>query len=329
MLRIRKQDAGRRSVRHGGAKAILLALPLLTVLGALAPVVVTVQYEEEEGLVPSKREPYGVVRQAHRALLAARHYTMGWIPEIVDLEQLFAAASSVRTKARPPLRKGAQLYQRSAANTTATAFGMGRNTALDHVAHAGDMALRRARAMNLALWPATWGHFFSQAFASVVTGGNLTWLRNWFANFVRGAGPLPALRIGAQPYGILPVTLVGPKLGTRGLAEATRVGEVRGGQPRTFAGLAGAGDLIAAVAGDGRPEIEFGRALAQGLTLEDAAARADAYIEGAMLAGQVTAFGARAQVEVPLSTGLALLMKGQISAEKLTAALMTRPATQE
>ena len=113
------------------------------------------------------------------------------------------------------------------------------------------------------------------------------------------------------------------------VAEATRVGELRGGQPRTFAGLAGAGDLIAAVAGDGRPEIEFGRALAQGLSLAEAAERADAYIEGALLAGQVAAFAARARVEVPLSTGLARLMRGEISVAKLTEALMTRPATRE
>jgi hypothetical protein len=102
MLGIRKRDAGHRSVRHGGATAILLALPLLTVLGSLAPVVVTVQYEEEEQLVPSKREPYRVVRQAHRALLAAQHYTMRWIPEIVDLEKLFAPT---RYRARPVYRR--------------------------------------------------------------------------------------------------------------------------------------------------------------------------------------------------------------------------------
>ncbi|MCB9715231.1 MAG: NAD(P)-binding domain-containing protein [Myxococcales bacterium] len=139
---------------------------------------------------------------------------------------------------------------------------------------------------------------------------------------------LVALSLGyAMQMGMGPGALA--VLATRGLAEATRVGELRGGQPRTFAGLAGAGDLIAAVAGDGRPEIEFGRALAQGLSLAEAAERADAYIEGALLAGQVAAFAARARVEVPLSTGLARLMRGEISVAKLTEALMTRPATRE
>jgi glycerol-3-phosphate dehydrogenase (NAD(P)+) len=131
-----------------------------------------------------------------------------------------------------------------------------------------------------------------------------------------------ALRLGMGP-GTLAV------LATRGLAESTRVGEARGGQPRTFAGLAGAGDLIAAVAGDGRPEVEFGRALGEGLDLPAAAARAGAYVEGAVLAAQVAAFGRRAGIQVPLSLGLAKLMAGELSAEQLADALMARPAKRE
>jgi glycerol-3-phosphate dehydrogenase (NAD(P)+) len=131
-----------------------------------------------------------------------------------------------------------------------------------------------------------------------------------------------ALRLGMGP-GTLAV------LATRGLAEATRVGEVRGGLARTFAGLAGAGDLIAAVAGDGRPEVEFGRALAEGLDLRAAAERAGAYVEGAALAAQVAAFGRLAGIEVPLSVGIAKLMSGELSAEQLAEALMARPAKRE
>lgn len=139
---------------------------------------------------------------------------------------------------------------------------------------------------------------------------------------------LVALALGyAQRLGMGPGTLA--VLTTRGLAEATRVGEVRGGLPRTFAGLAGAGDLIAAVAGDGRPEVEFGRALAEGLGLRAAAERAGAYVEGALIASRVAAFGPRRGVQVPLSTGLAKLMAGELSVEQLTEALMARPAKRE
>ena len=91
MLRNREQDTEQRPVRHGIAVAILLLLPLLAVLGSLAPVFVTVQYEEEEVFAPPKREPQRVVRLAHRMLLAAQDYSARWIPEMVDLDKLFAS----------------------------------------------------------------------------------------------------------------------------------------------------------------------------------------------------------------------------------------------
>ena len=45
-----------------------------------------------------------------------------------------------------------------------------------------------------------------------VTGEDRDWLRDWSARFVRGAGPLPSLLVGPQPYGVLPVTLVAPEI---------------------------------------------------------------------------------------------------------------------
>jgi hypothetical protein len=91
MLRNRKQDTEHQPVRHRIVVAIVLMLPLLAVLGSLAPVFVTVQYEEEEVLVPPKRKPYHVVRLAHRLLLATQDYSTRWMPEMVDLEKLFVS----------------------------------------------------------------------------------------------------------------------------------------------------------------------------------------------------------------------------------------------
>lgn len=139
---------------------------------------------------------------------------------------------------------------------------------------------------------------------------------------------LVALALGyAQQLGMGPGAQA--VLATRGLAEATRVGVVRGGEARTFAGLAGAGDLMAAVAGDGRPEIDFGKALAQGLSAEQAAERVGAFIEGGALARRVAAFGLRSRIDVPLATGLAKLMAGQLSVNRLIEELMSRPAVRE
>jgi hypothetical protein len=66
-----------------------------------------------------------------------------------------------------------------------------------------------ARQMNTALWATTWGYYLSNMIGRAennVTEDDLNWARAHFINYVRAAGPLPALRIGKQPYGILPVT---------------------------------------------------------------------------------------------------------------------------
>ena len=69
-----------------------------------------------------------------------------------------------------------------------------------------------AREMNTALWQATWGYFLLQMLGvgetseSPLTDADIDWVRSHFIDYVRASGPLPALRIGKQPYGILPVT---------------------------------------------------------------------------------------------------------------------------
>lgn len=73
-----------------------------------------------------------------------------------------------------------------------------------------------ARAAADALWGATWGYFLpaltgsaadaSTAAAGPGTGGAvLNRIRQLYTNFVRPGGPLPTVRVGRQPYGILPV----------------------------------------------------------------------------------------------------------------------------
>ena len=66
------------------------------------------------------------------------------------------------------------------------------------------------RRMNRALWPATWGYYLEQmlsgVFADADADASVRWGREHFVDHVRAGGPLPALRIGKQPYGILPAT---------------------------------------------------------------------------------------------------------------------------
>jgi len=69
-----------------------------------------------------------------------------------------------------------------------------------------------ARQMNTALWQATLGYFLLQMLGvggtgeSPLTDADIAWARSHFIDFVRANGPLPSLRIGKQPYGILPAT---------------------------------------------------------------------------------------------------------------------------
>ena len=92
------------------------------------------------------------------------------------------------------------------------AFGLADETALDRVQGATDAEHELALAANQALWPATWGYWFLSPMGWATTtlpllaSSDLTTLRNWFTDFVRAEGPLPTLRIGRHPYGILPVS---------------------------------------------------------------------------------------------------------------------------
>jgi hypothetical protein len=70
----------------------------------------------------------------------------------------------------------------------------------------------QARAMQIALWPATLGYWMDTLFTpnqgktSIFSDELIEETRSFFTSYVSGRGPLPAIRIGGQPYGILPVT---------------------------------------------------------------------------------------------------------------------------
>ena len=75
---------------------------------------------------------------------------------------------------------------------------------------AGGLEQIAQRRMNRALWPATWGYYLEQmlfgVFADADADASVRWGREHFVDHVRAGGPLPPLRIGKQPYGLLPAT---------------------------------------------------------------------------------------------------------------------------
>ncbi len=69
-----------------------------------------------------------------------------------------------------------------------------------------------AQQIATALWPATWGYYLLNLIGLQGTGLTLdaiAWAREHFIANVRAFGPLPTLRVGRQPYGVLPVTPLG------------------------------------------------------------------------------------------------------------------------
>lgn len=103
---------------------------------------------------------------------------------------------------------------------------------------------------------------------------------------------------------------------TRGLAEITRLGEARGADPITFAGLAGMGDLILTATGDLSRNRQLGIALAQGESYESYRARHRTVAEGANASMAATALGQQLGVELPIAAEVsAILFEGRLPAE--------------
>jgi hypothetical protein len=78
---------------------------------------------------------------------------------------------------------------------------------LAHVQGADGGLDEQASAMNAVLWPATWGYYLEQIVTGAVPNPDviLPEARDHFTAHVRARGHLPTVRIGRQPYGILPV----------------------------------------------------------------------------------------------------------------------------
>ncbi|GIF53171.1 hypothetical protein DFJ67_5998 [Asanoa ferruginea] len=79
---------------------------------------------------------------------------------------------------------------------------------LGRLEHGADPGQRDAADLATVLWPATWGYYLREFLPEVSIlgpGADLSGWRRFVVDTVRGRGPLPALRVGDQPYGVLPV----------------------------------------------------------------------------------------------------------------------------
>lgn len=64
----------------------------------------------------------------------------------------------------------------------------------------------QARAMQELLWPATLGYWMDKLLVPVFNDDAIANTRWYFTQYVSGCGSMPAMRIGGQPYGVLPTT---------------------------------------------------------------------------------------------------------------------------
>ena len=74
-----------------------------------------------------------------------------------------------------------------------------------HAAGAGGAAVALERSVRAALWPLTWGYMLDQLAGEIPDDAIAAARAHYLANVTAG-GALPALRLGRQPYGVLPAT---------------------------------------------------------------------------------------------------------------------------
>ena len=116
---------------------------------------------------------------------------------------------------------------------------------------------------------------------------------------------------------------------TRGLAELTRLGIALGGQPLTFAGLAGIGDLVATCMSQQSRNRHVGEELGKGRSIEEIVADMKMVAEGVKTSRAVVGLAAANDVDMPIAAQVvAVLYEGQTPAEGLLS-LMSRDPKQE
>lgn len=116
---------------------------------------------------------------------------------------------------------------------------------------------------------------------------------------------------------------------TRGLAELTRLGVALGGDPLTFLGLAGNGDLIATCSSDQSRNRAVGVELGKGRRLEEILAGTAMVAEGVSSAPAVLELAERVGVEMPVTEQVAALIRGEVSPPDVVGVLMGRAPTSE
>jgi len=111
---------------------------------------------------------------------------------------------------------------------------------------------------------------------------------------------------------------------TRGLTEITRLGEAMGGDPRTFSGLSGIGDLIVTCGSQYSRNRRAGFMLGQGYSLEDTLKKIGMVVEGVHTTRAIHKVAGEMKIEMPITTACYNILYSNESARETVDLLMKR-----
>lgn len=118
-------------------------------------------------------------------------------------------------------------------------------------------------------------------------------------------------------------------LTTRGLAEMTRLGVALGADPRTFAGLAGLGDLVATCSSPLSRNRSVGEQLGRGRTLAEIVSSTRMVAEGVKSSMSIVDLAHKHDVEMPISEHVVRVVHDGMSPPDMVRSLMSREAKAE
>jgi glycerol-3-phosphate dehydrogenase (NAD(P)+) len=116
---------------------------------------------------------------------------------------------------------------------------------------------------------------------------------------------------------------------TRGLAEIQRLGRALGGNPQTFAGLSGVGDLVVTCTSEHSRNRALGERMGAGRSLEDVLDEMDMVAEGVHTTRAVYQLARRHGVETPIIDAVQAVLFDDKRPGQMVKRLMTRSAKHE
>ena len=116
---------------------------------------------------------------------------------------------------------------------------------------------------------------------------------------------------------------------TRGLTEIRRLGLKLGANPRTFAGIAGVGDLVLTCTGDLSRNHTVGKKIGEGMKLNEILSEMRMVAEGVKTAKSVYNLSRKLGVEMPISHEVYHVLYDDIPPKEAVHRLMTRDLKQE